>query len=86
MKLTKAQRLFVAVGRADNEMQYYKYLDSVVEPHICDGYGEEIKKLRARRKRLIREALEAANNEWWAAYEEGEKEGLAKATFGLAIS
>ena len=76
MKLAKAQRLFVAVGRADNEMQYYKYLDSVVEPHICDGYGEEIKKFRSRRKKLLREALKAARSENTEHYMNGINEVL----------
>lgn len=63
MKLTKAQRLFMAAGRAENEMQYYKYLDSIVEEHICDGYSDEIKKLRTIRKKHIRAALEAWKQE-----------------------
>ena len=85
MKLTKAQRLFMKAGEAQAEINYWKWVD---QGSFADDNGpdcsEPIAIRKKLRKQLIREALEAANNEWWATYEEGEKEGIAKATFGCS--
>lgn len=90
MKLTKAQRLFVAIGHVDKEIIRYaewekRASDSrgKIRPSHC---RERLMQTRALRKRLIREALEAAYEEYWNAYGEGEKEGLAKATLGCIYS
>lgn len=50
--------------------------DAKAAPHAWSGITRKHKQLRARRKRLIREALEAATEEYWNAYEDGEKEGV----------
>lgn len=67
MKLTKAQRLFVAIGHVDEKINriavsFYDPYGSRVRPHphpVWDAKREWLKELRARRKKLIREALEA---------------------------
>ena len=62
MKLTKAQRLFIAVGQVQNELMlqkaYYAPWDDDKEES-----GKAIKEYKARRKKLIREALEAWRDE-----------------------
>lgn len=62
MKLTKAQRLFIAAGQAQNELMlrkaYYAPWDDGREES-----GKHIKEYKARRKQLIREALEAWESE-----------------------
>lgn len=90
MKLTKAQRLFMKAGAADRKLRVcektFKQFceDAKAAPHAWSGITRKHKQLRARRKRLIREALEAATEEYWNAYEDGEKEGIAKATLGCS--
>lgn len=79
MKLTKAQRLFIKAGKALADEKLYKWYHESDE-----DYSKEISKAKRKRKKLIREALEAADKEYWNAYEEGEKEGIAKATFGCS--
>lgn len=75
----------MAAGQVQNELMlqkaYYAPWDDDREES-----GKHIKEYKARRKQLIREALEAATEEYWNAYEEGEKEGLAKATLGCIYS
>lgn len=83
MKLTKAQRLFIKAGEIYEEIAYCKW---VRKGTATSDVASRIRQLKKKRKKLLREALEAANNEWWATYEEGEKEGLAKATLGCIYS
>lgn len=65
MKLTKAQRLFMKAGIADNELRenqrfFKKYCeDPKANNKAWRSVNRKIKQIRARRKRLIREALEA---------------------------
>ena len=70
MKLTKAQRLFVAVGQVQHELMLQK---AYYAP--WDDYKEEsskaIKKYKARRKELIREALRAYELEIGEAFSDG---------------
>lgn len=80
MKLTKAQRLFVAIGHVDKEIIRY----AVWEKSNCSSRGKirpshcraRLMQVRARRKRLIREALEAWETEKAAAYGRGYKDGI----------
>lgn len=67
MKLTKAQRLFIKVGEEQGLMKRYNYLSEIVAYHS------------KRRKKLIREALEAWQEEKKNAYDEGM--GLAMKAF-----
>ena len=66
MKLTKAQRLFVAIGHVDGKIR--RIADSFLDPYgrerphphpVWDAKRILLKELRALRKRLIREALDA---------------------------
>lgn len=81
MKLSKAQRLFISVGKIEYEIMLQKNSCCPWDDDRAEG-ALIIKKLKARRKKLIREALEAADEEYWNAYGDGEKEGIAKATLG----
>jgi hypothetical protein len=63
MKLTKAQRLFVAIGHVDKEIIRYAEWEKrasssrgKIRPSHCRA---RLMQTRARRKKLIREALEA---------------------------
>lgn len=84
MKLTKAQRLFVAIGHMDEKINrvavsFYDPYGRRVRPHphpVWDAKREWLKELRARRKKLIREALEAWETEEAAAYGRGYKDGI----------
>lgn len=88
MKLTKAQRLFVAIGHIDKELIRYvlwekRCADSrgKIKPSHCRARLIQIKKLR---KKLIREALCAwekeqakySKKEAEAAYHRGHKVGF----------
>lgn len=80
MKLTKAQRLFVAIGHVDKEIIRYAEWEKrasssrgKIRPSHCRA---RLMQTRARRKRLIREALEAWEVEEAAAYNEGYIEGF----------
>lgn len=75
MKLTKAQRLFMAAGQVQNELMLQK---AYYAPWDDDGEesGKLIKEYKARRKRLIREALEAARSENTEHYMNGINEVL----------
>lgn len=64
MKLTKAQRLFIKVGEEQGLMKRYNYLSEIVAYHS------------KRRKKLIREALEAARSENTEHYMNGINEVL----------
>lgn len=79
MKLTKAQRLFVAIGHVDKEIIRYAEWENrasdsrgKIRPSYC---RERLMQTRALRKRLIREALEAYETEKLvqqaSAYERG---------------
>ena len=66
MKLTKAQRLFVAIGHIDKDIAWVKAsLGNKLPFAEYDRtksfplHKSKIKRLKARRKQLIREALEA---------------------------
>ena len=70
MKLTKAQRLFVAIGHVDKEIIRYSCMlkekpwRQLQTNHPVYNFKKRyLKGLRARRKKLIREALEAARSE-----------------------
>lgn len=56
MKLSKAQRLFMKAGEINEKMSYYKLIFKATK---APGFPSHIRQLRSRRKRLIREALEA---------------------------
>lgn len=79
MKLTKAQRLFVAIGHVDKEIIRYAEWEKrasssrgKIRPSHCRA---RLMQTRALRKRLIREALDAYETENLAkqanAYERG---------------
>lgn len=66
MKLTKAQRLFVAIGHVDKEIIRYSCMlkekpwRQLQTNHPAYNFKKRyLKGLRALRKKLIREALEA---------------------------
>lgn len=64
MKLTKAQRLFIKAGEAQAEIDYWKWVDQGI--YLSDDTPDcniRIAKLKKRRKKLIREALEAWREE-----------------------
>lgn len=58
MKLTKAQRLFIKAGEAQADEKLYKWYHESDE-----DYSKEISKAKRKRKKLIREALEAWRDE-----------------------
>ena len=62
MKLTKAQRLFIAAGQVQNELMLQKAYHAPWDDGREES-GKHIKEYKARRKRLIREALEAYETE-----------------------
>ena len=85
MKLTKAQRLFVEVGKAQASMEYYKWCEnqSLFDDEEDDGVilvteNRTIAKYRKLRKKLIREALEAARSENTEHYMNGINEVLRR--------
>lgn len=83
MKLTRSQRLFVALGRLNShilsESAFLQLLrmrvDEDEEPEANREHKHRLKQLRARRKRLLREALAAYETEKLvaqaSAYERG---------------
>lgn len=78
MKLTKAQRLFVEVGKAQASMEYYKWCEnqSLFDDDEDDGVilvteNRNIAKYRKLRKKLIREALWAYEEELIRAFYDG---------------
>ena len=84
MKLPKAQRLFVALGHEDKEIKRYAEWEKrasssrgKIRPSHCRA---RLKQTRKRRKKLIREALEAYETEKLvqqaSAYERGFCAGL----------
>lgn len=82
MKLTKAQRLFVAIGHADKRI-LSESVRGFMPPTQKKKFSivkQELKQRRARRKKLIREALEAYETEKLVqqarAYERGFCDGL----------
>lgn len=75
MKLTKAQRLFVAVGQVQNELMLQKAYHAPWDEDREES-GKAIKEYKALRKRLIREALEEWETEEAAAYGRGYKDGI----------
>ena len=58
MKLTKAQRLFIKAGNTLADEKLYKWYHESDE-----DYSKEIAKAKRKRKKLIREALEAYETE-----------------------
>ena len=75
MKLTKAQRLFVAIGHVDKEITRYAEWEKrasssrgKIRPSYC---RERLMQTRALRKRLIREALRAYELEIGDAFSAG---------------
>lgn len=58
MKLSKAQRLFISVGKIEYEITLQKNSCCPWDDDRAEG-ALIIKKLKARRKKLIREALAA---------------------------
>lgn len=79
MKLTKAQRLFIAAGQVQNELMLQKAYHAPWDDGIEES-GKHIKEYKARRKRLIREALEAARSENTEHYMNGINEVLRQLT------
>jgi hypothetical protein len=77
MKLSKSKRLFINVGymtRLIHEMKaWYKY-DKRHGVHTSAD-AKAIKIIKQKRKKLIREALEASADEWEEAYYEGLRVG-----------
>lgn len=79
MKLTRAQRLFVAIGRLNSrilsESDFLKLLsmrvDEDEEPEANREHKHRLKQLLARRKKLIREALRAYELEIGDAFSAG---------------
>lgn len=60
MKLTKAQRLFIKAGEAQAEIDYWKWVDQgIYQSDDIPDCSFHIASLKKRRKKLIREALEA---------------------------
>lgn len=78
MKLSKAQRLFVQVGRIDyllmNVKEFYKY-DKRHGILVRDD-ASRINGLKEKRKKLIREAVRAADEELDKAWHEGLSVGV----------
>lgn len=62
MKLTRAQRLFIAAGEIQNELRLQKCYFAPWDDDKEES-GKAIKQYKARRKRLIRAALEAWQQE-----------------------
>ena len=79
MKLTKAQRLFVAIGKLNSRIASLSDLLRILRWHVrlaeeerfLENKRQEMKQLRARRKRLIREALRAYELEIGDAFSAG---------------
>lgn len=73
MKLSKSQRLFVQIGRIDYLLlqirEFYKY-DKRHGILVRDD-ASRIKRLKDKRKKLIREAVRAADEELDEAWHEG---------------
>lgn len=70
MKLTKAQRLFIAAGQVQNELMLQKAYHAPWDDGREES-GKHIKEYKARRKRLIREALWAYEEELIRAFYDG---------------
>lgn len=66
MKLTKSQRLFIKAGEALAEEKLYKWYHESDE-----DYSKEISKAKRKRKKLIREALWAYEEELIRAFYDG---------------
>lgn len=75
MKLTKSQRLFIAAGQVQNELMLQKAYHAPWDDGREES-GKHIKEYKARRKRLIREALDAARSENTEHYMNGINEVL----------
>lgn len=78
MKLSKAQRLFVAIGHVDKEIIRYSCMlkempwRQLQTNHPVYNFKKRyLKGLRSRRKKLIREALRAYELEIGAAFSAG---------------
>lgn len=75
MKLTRAQRLFIKVGEELCKEKYERYIYSLYEGGRINHLGEEVGTIIAnhkrKRKKLLREAIEAAEIENETIYGEG---------------
>lgn len=77
MKLTKAQRLFIKAGEAQAEIDYWKWVDQgIYRSDDIPDCSFRIAKIKKLRKKLIREALEAARSENTEHYMNGINEVL----------
>lgn len=71
MKLTKSQRLFVAIGKLNSRIASQSDLLHILRRHVrlaeeerfLENERQKMKQLRARRKKLIRAALAAWRDE-----------------------
>lgn len=73
MKLSKAQRLFIKIGRIEywlNHIKRYYEYDKRNGLKV-DCYADRMKELKEKRKKLIREALEASAEESQQVFDEG---------------
>lgn len=70
MKLTKAQRMFASVGKIEYEIMLQKNSCCPWDDDRAEG-ALIIKKLKARRKKLIRKALWAYEEELIRAFYDG---------------
>jgi hypothetical protein len=79
MKLTKSQRLFVAIGKLNSRIASESDLLHILRRHVrlaeeerfLENKRQKMKQLRARRKKLIREALRAYELEIGDAFSAG---------------
>lgn len=78
MKLTKSQRLFVKVGRIEYHIDHLKsfYKHDKLTGAMLECYAHRMKELKEKRKKLIREAVMAANDELDEAWHEGLSVGV----------
>lgn len=74
MKLSKSQRLFIQVGRIEYLIDRLKLQ---MKHFTVNGLNDpsRMKELKQKRKKLIREAVEAAQDEYQNFYEEGLRAG-----------
>lgn len=70
MKLTKSQRLFVKAGEALATEKLDKYYDKFIS-----GYSKEISEDKRKRKKFIREAIKAYDEESLEKHTEGFNAG-----------
>ena len=75
MKLTKSQRLFIKAGEELYQEKYERHIYSLYEGgrinYLGDEFGTIIANHKRKRKKLLREAIEAAKIENETIYGEG---------------